>query len=371
MFAAALASQSALGWGDSLLSVAGRCPGESIRAWLGTIAMWRVSGCLIGDCRYVALRPMHGESVRAWLGTVAMWRCGRCVASQSALGRGDSLLSVAGRCPGESVSTWLGTVAMWRVSARLIGDCRYVALRPLHGESVRAWLGRLAIERCGRCPGESIRAWLGTVAMWRVSARLIGDCRYVALQSFRGESVRAWLGRLAIESYGRCPGESVHAWLGTVAMWRVSARLIGDCRYVALRPLRGESVRAWLGRLTIERCRSLPWRVSPRLVGDCRYVALWPLRGESVFAWLGRFAIESCGRCPSESVRAWLGTVAMWRAKLGYLGLSLQCGTACYPLECLPFWGCFAARVTLASGLLPALHSLDAREGLARAISTG
>ncbi|KAL6132740.1 hypothetical protein ACLB2K_064979 [Fragaria x ananassa] len=89
-----VASQSALGWGDSLLSVAGRCP---------------------------------GESVRAWLGTVAMWRCGRCVASQSALGWGDSLLSVAGRCPGESVRPWLGTVAMWRVSASLIGDCRYVA----------------------------------------------------------------------------------------------------------------------------------------------------------------------------------------------------------------------------------------------------
>ncbi|KAL6220483.1 hypothetical protein ACLB2K_008239 [Fragaria x ananassa] len=58
-------------------------------------------------------------------------------------------------------------------------------------------------------------------------------------------------------------------------------------------------------------------------------------------------------------------------AKLGYLCLSLQCGTSCHPLECLPFWGCFAARVTLASGLLLALHSLDACEGLTRAISTG
>ncbi|KAL6139038.1 hypothetical protein ACLB2K_064316 [Fragaria x ananassa] len=65
-----VASQSALGWGDSLLSVAGRC---------------------------------LGESVRAWLGTVAMWRCGRCVASQSVLGLGDSLLSIAGRCPDESI----------------------------------------------------------------------------------------------------------------------------------------------------------------------------------------------------------------------------------------------------------------------------
>ncbi|KAL6141776.1 hypothetical protein ACLB2K_060063 [Fragaria x ananassa] len=133
-----------------------------------------------------------------------MWRCGRCVASQSVLGWGDSLLSLAGRCPDESVRAWLGTVAMWGVSARLIGDCRYVTLRPLRGESVRAWLGRLAIERCGPLP-------------WRVSPRLVG----------------------------------------TVAMWRVSARLIGDCRYVVLRPLRGESVLAWLGRLAIERCRPL------------------------------------------------------------------------------------------------------------------
>ncbi|KAL6124894.1 hypothetical protein ACLB2K_077402 [Fragaria x ananassa] len=41
------------------------------------------------------------------------------------------------------------------------------------------------------------------------------------------------------------------------------------------------------------------------------------------------------------------------------------------PHSCLPFWGCFAARVDLASGLLPALHSLDIRERLVRAISPG
>ncbi|KAL6181845.1 hypothetical protein ACLB2K_048494 [Fragaria x ananassa] len=107
-----------------------------------------------------------------------MWRYGRCVASQSALGWGDSPLSVAGRCLGKSVRAWLGTVTMWRVSPRLIGDCRDVALRPLRGESVRAWLG--------------------TVAMWRVSPRLIRDCRYVALRPLRGESVRAWLGTVAM-----------------------------------------------------------------------------------------------------------------------------------------------------------------------------
>ncbi|KAL6197069.1 hypothetical protein ACLB2K_032681 [Fragaria x ananassa] len=133
-----------------------------------------------------------------------MWRCGRCVASQSALGWGDSLLNVAGRCPGESVHAWLWTVAMWLVSARLIGDCRYVALRPLSGD-----------------------------------LRLIGDYRYVALRPLRGESVRAWLGRLAIERCGLLP-------------WRVSPRLIGDCRYV------------------VSQC-ALDWKVSPRLVGETRY----------------------------------------------------------------------------------------------------
>ncbi|KAL6219633.1 hypothetical protein ACLB2K_007392 [Fragaria x ananassa] len=45
---------------------------------------------------------------------------------------------------------------------------------------------------------QSVRTWLGTVAMWRVSPRLIGDCREVASQSaldwglrLYGESVRA------------------------------------------------------------------------------------------------------------------------------------------------------------------------------------
>ncbi|KAL6185911.1 hypothetical protein ACLB2K_042033 [Fragaria x ananassa] len=46
-FNVALASQSALGWGLSR-------GGQSVRAWLGTVAMWRVSPCLIGNCREVA-----------------------------------------------------------------------------------------------------------------------------------------------------------------------------------------------------------------------------------------------------------------------------------------------------------------------------
>ena len=76
-----VASHSALDWGDSPLSVAGRLP-------------WRVSPRLIGDCREVA-----SQSALDW----GLWRCGRCVASQSALDWGDSPLSVAGRCLGESM----------------------------------------------------------------------------------------------------------------------------------------------------------------------------------------------------------------------------------------------------------------------------
>ncbi|KAL6176711.1 hypothetical protein ACLB2K_053344 [Fragaria x ananassa] len=124
---------------------------SGVRAWLATVARWRVSPRLVGDC---------GESVRAWLATVSIERCGRCVASQSALGWGDSLLSFAGRCSGESVCTWLARLS-------------------LGGESVLAWLGRLATERCGpllwrvspRLDGE-------TVARWRVSPRLVGNCPY-------------------------------------------------------------------------------------------------------------------------------------------------------------------------------------------------
>ncbi|KAL6186253.1 hypothetical protein ACLB2K_042374 [Fragaria x ananassa] len=107
-----MASQSALGWGDLLLSVAGRCPGESIRAWLARLLL----------C---------GESVRAWLATVSIERCGRCVASQPALGWGDSLLSIAGRCPSESVRAWLARLSLF-------------------GESVRARLATVAISVAGR-----------------------------------------------------------------------------------------------------------------------------------------------------------------------------------------------------------------------------
>ncbi|KAL6225558.1 hypothetical protein ACLB2K_004408 [Fragaria x ananassa] len=116
---------------------------------------------------------------------------------QSALGWGLSR-------SGKSVRAWLGTVAMWRVSPRLVGDCRDVA-----SQSALSW----GLLLCG----ESIRAWLGTVAMWQVSPRLVGDCCYVASQSALGWGLSR-------------SGKSVRAWLGTIAMWRVSLRLVGDCR---------------------------------------------------------------------------------------------------------------------------------------------
>ncbi|KAL6185526.1 hypothetical protein ACLB2K_041659 [Fragaria x ananassa] len=89
-FNAALASQSALGWGlsrDGHPRLIGECAyvarqssldwglsrsGQSVRAWLGTVARWPVSPRLIGDCREVASQSTlgwglsrGGQSVRA------------------------------------------------------------------------------------------------------------------------------------------------------------------------------------------------------------------------------------------------------------------------------------------------------------------
>ncbi|KAL6196538.1 hypothetical protein ACLB2K_032152 [Fragaria x ananassa] len=125
---------------------------------------------------------------------------------------------------------------MWRVSPRLVGDCREVA-----SQSALDW----GLWLCG----ESVRAWLGTVAKWQVSPRLVRDCCYVTIQSALGWGLSrggitavAWRSELGW-GLSRC-SKSVRAWLGTVAMWRVSPLLIGDCREVALRPLRSESVHA-------------------------------------------------------------------------------------------------------------------------------
>ncbi|KAL6213074.1 hypothetical protein ACLB2K_012522 [Fragaria x ananassa] len=165
------ANDSALGWRLSR-------GGQSVRAWLGTVAMWRVSPRLVGDCGYVASQSRLVGDCRE-------------VASQSALGWGLSR-------GGQSVRAWLRTVAMWRVSPRLVGDCREVV-----SQSALGW----GLWRCG----ESVRACLGTVARWPVSPRLVGDCGDVARQSALG-----W-GLLLC---------------GVAAVaWRVSPRLIGETRH--------------------------------------------------------------------------------------------------------------------------------------------
>ncbi|KAL6213777.1 hypothetical protein ACLB2K_013219 [Fragaria x ananassa] len=149
--------------------------------------------CVVPKSPRESREPLRGESVRAWLATVVIERCGRCVASQSALGWGDSLLSVAGHCP---------------------------------GESVRAWLARLSIlSVAGRCPGESVRAWLGRLsllsvaaAVWRVSPHLVGET-------------------VVIERCGCCvASQSALGWRLSLlsvatAAWRVSPRLVGETRY--------------------------------------------------------------------------------------------------------------------------------------------
>ncbi|KAL6185344.1 hypothetical protein ACLB2K_041478 [Fragaria x ananassa] len=231
--------------------------GESVRAWLGRLAIKRYGRCVASQSALGwrdSLLSVAGRcvAIRAWLATVAIERCGRCVASQSALGWGDSLLSVAGRCPGELVRAWL---------ARLSLCC----------ESVRAWLATVAIEPCGRCVasqsalgwgdslcGESVCAWLATVA--------IEHCgRCVASQSELG-----W-GDSLLSVAGRCPGESVRAWLARLSL----------C---------GESVRAWLATVSIERCG--------------RRVA-----SQSALGW-GDSLLSVAGRCPGESVRAWLARLS-------------------------------------------------------------
>ncbi|KAL6199773.1 hypothetical protein ACLB2K_029556 [Fragaria x ananassa] len=61
----------------------------------------------------------------------------------------------------------------------------------------------------------------------------------------------------------------------------------------------------------------------------------------------------------------------MLKPRLGTLALVSNVRLLAILCSVSSFWGCFAARVILASGLLPAFHSLDTREGLTRAISTG
>ncbi|KAL6203102.1 hypothetical protein ACLB2K_026805 [Fragaria x ananassa] len=162
---------------------------------------------------------------------------------------------------------------MWRVSSRLAGDCRYCALRPLHGESVRAWLARLSL--CG----ESVCAWLTTVAIVRCD-RCVAIC--------------AWLGRLAIERCG---------------------------------PLRGESVRAWLARLSLLSDAAAAWRVSPCLVGETIAIERCGrcVASQSALGW-GDLLLSVAGRCvASQSALGWGDsllsvTAAAWRVSPRLVG---------------------------------------------------
>ncbi|KAL6188637.1 hypothetical protein ACLB2K_040028 [Fragaria x ananassa] len=206
-----VASQCALDWRLSRLSVAGRCVASQFTLGWGLSQRggplpWRVSPRLAGDCRYVA--SQCALDWRLSLLSVA----GRCVASQSALGWG--LSQRGGPLP-------------WRVRPRLAGDCRYVA-----SQCALDWrLSRLSVA--GRCvASQSALGWglsqHGGPLPWRVSPRLAGDCRYVCALDWR-------LSRLSVA--GRCvASQSALGWglsqRGGPLLWRVSPRLAGDCRYV-------------------------------------------------------------------------------------------------------------------------------------------
>ncbi|KAL6140619.1 hypothetical protein ACLB2K_058917 [Fragaria x ananassa] len=115
----------------------------------------------------------------------------------------------------QSVLDW-GLRLMWRVSPRLIGDCREVAISPRLIRDRGLWRGipRL-IGDCREVASQSALDW-GLRLMWRVSPRLIGDCREVA------RSVLDWgpwlMARQSALDWGLSrSGQSVRAWLGTEA----------------------------------------------------------------------------------------------------------------------------------------------------------
>ncbi|KAL6208759.1 hypothetical protein ACLB2K_019704 [Fragaria x ananassa] len=127
-----VASHSVLDWGDSLLSVAGRCLGESIRAWLGTIARWPVSPRMVGDCGYVA-----SQSALGW----GLSRGGQ-ETTRDVPTRGLRTLAR----PGNAVRSWRGETR---------GVCEV--------SGVREWMAR---------PGKSANGWrdLGSPRMFRESS---------------------------------------------------------------------------------------------------------------------------------------------------------------------------------------------------------
>ncbi|KAL6221024.1 hypothetical protein ACLB2K_008776 [Fragaria x ananassa] len=118
-----VASQSALNWGLWLC-------GESVRAWVGTVARWSVSPRLIGDCGYVARQSAlgwglsrGGQSVRR--GETGGVREGLARSTESARGVRDNVSprGDGGTCgvrewmagPAESAKTGLTLFARgWR-----------------------------------------------------------------------------------------------------------------------------------------------------------------------------------------------------------------------------------------------------------------
>ncbi|KAL6197985.1 hypothetical protein ACLB2K_027777 [Fragaria x ananassa] len=78
---------------------------------------------------------------------------------------------------------------------------------------------------------------------------------------------------------------------------------------------------------------------------------------------------ESSTSCPTPNGLTL--SIILPRPKLDTLALVSDVGLLVNLCSVFPFWGRFAARVILASGLLPALHSLDIHEGLTRNILPG
>ncbi|KAL6135295.1 hypothetical protein ACLB2K_067523 [Fragaria x ananassa] len=154
--------------------------------------------------------------------------------------------------------------ARWRVRARGEINC------------AKGMAGRYRASQFGLMAWRDVTRRVIVRAMWRVSPRLIGDCRYVVSQSalgwglsLCGVAAAAW--RVILRLIGSAldwglsrGGQSVRAWLGTVVMWRVSPRLVGDCREVASQSALGWGL--WLCGVV-----AAAWRVSPLLIGETRH----------------------------------------------------------------------------------------------------
>ncbi|KAL6223428.1 hypothetical protein ACLB2K_006815 [Fragaria x ananassa] len=264
---------------------------------------------------------------------------------ESALGWGDSLLSVASRYLGESVRAWLGTVAKWQVSPRLVGDCCYVA-----SQSALGW----GLSRSGK----SVRAWWGTVAMWRVSPRLVGDCRevasqsaldwdccYVASQSALGWGLPRALRAVALASQSALDwglsrsGKSVHAWLGTVAKWHCgscvasqSALDLGDSLLSVAGRCLGEvlailQVSDWeASHFTLDRVGASAWLFATSFIATTQIHCFTEVRGKSFVVGMARnkgWRDRSCELARGTALAAWW--VAMGRIGLRRCLMGMKC----------------------------------------------